>query len=117
MQDARRMCCGQTLGQLKAEIDDLRLEQNARSHSCVQRHAGPQLTDQIILAFERIEIVDGLNGWVIQAGEDPGLVAKPLSRCFVVQRARSQYLEGKVALQLFVVGAINDPHTTSTDLL
>src|SRR5207244_11882076 len=50
-----------------------------------------------------------LNGRVIQAGEDPGFVAKPLARCFVFQRPGGQNLEGEVALQFFVVGTKTTP--------
>ena len=107
----------QALRQLKAEMDDLFLWHRARSQVRVQGQAGHQFANEVVLALEGVEVMDGLNARVIQPGEDAGLVAEPLARRFVVKRSGSQYLDGEVALQLFVVGTINDTHTAGTDLL
>ncbi len=117
MQHARRMRRRQALRQLKTEMDDFLLRQGSGSQTRVQRQAGHQFADQVIEAVEVVEVVDGLNGGMIQPGEDAGFVAEPLAGLFVVKRAGSQHLDGKLALQLFVVGAVNDTHAASADLL
>jgi hypothetical protein len=66
---------GQALRQLKAETDNFFFRQGTGPQACVQRLAGHQLANEIIVAINVFEVVDGLNGWVIQPGEDAKLEA------------------------------------------
>ena len=115
MQHARGMGGGEALRQLHADAYDLLLRQRTGGHARVERHAADELAHQQVVAVDAIEVVDGLDGWVIQARQHPRFVAEALARRLIVQRAGGEDLDREIATELHIVGAIDDAHPTGAD--
>jgi hypothetical protein len=54
---------------------------------------------------------------MVQSREDASFVAEAPAGGFVVQRAGSEHLDGDIASEFCVIGAIDDAHAAGTDLL
>src|SRR4051812_31182430 len=117
MQNSRSMRRCQSLGKLDSELNDFLLGYCTRTDAHVKRGAGNQFGHQIVMAFERVKIVDGLYRRMVQPRKNKRLVAEALSRCFVVERTWCDDFDREPPLQLFVIGAIDHTHAAGTDLL
>jgi hypothetical protein len=54
---------------------------------------------------------------MVKSGQGQGLTPEVFAGAFVSQQRRSQNLDGHVALQPFIVGAVNLAHAAGTDYL
>ncbi len=83
MDDPASVCGAQTIGELTAEVDDLRRRERAISQTVTKRQTGDVLRDQEIESAIGIEIVNDLDVGMVQLRKRQGFVSKPPPRHIV----------------------------------
>src|SRR4051812_43991008 len=116
MQDSFRMCRRQPRRQLHRQGDQLFFWNRTVEQSFIERDARYQFANKEVVSVDSLEVVNDLDGRVIQAGENLRFVAEPSPGIFVIQDARCQNLDGEVALEFLVACPVHDTHPTRTDL-
>src|SRR5678816_1785578 len=105
----------QALYELCTKPDDFLLRQRPPCDSIIERDTRYEFADQQVMAVDRVEVIDGLNRGMVQAGEKARLGAKVLARGVVIEGAWSQHLDRDDPLQLEVVGAVHHAHAAGSD--
>jgi hypothetical protein len=117
MDDPFAVSGAQPLGELHAQAQDFALGQRRPADLVVQSAALDQLHHQEVRAALVVEVVDGRDVGVVEPREGERLQAEALARGLVRQGARRQHLERHVAVQPFVVGAVDHAHAAGPDHL
>jgi hypothetical protein len=109
--------CGQSLDQLQPQPRALFLRQSVIGDSLAQRHPGHVLHHQKVDLLLRIKIVDGGDVGMVQLGQRQGFRAEIFAGGVVGERLGWQYLDGYVAVEVLIAGAIDFAHAASADPL
>ena len=97
-------------GHVAAESRDLLLRERAAGDVLRQRLAGHVLHDQEVDPVAAVEVVHRGDVRVVQPGQRLRFTAEPPPCRLVGEHARRQHLEGDVAVEVLVAGAINLAH-------
>ena len=76
-------------------------------NSLAQRYTGHVLHHQKADPLLRIKIVDGGDVGMVQLRQRQGFLAEMFARGIVGERLGRQYLDGDVAVEVFIAGAID----------
>jgi hypothetical protein len=76
-----------------------------------------ELHHQEIRAVLRVEVEDCCDAGVFELRQGESFAAEPLTCRIVIESAGEQDLDGDVALEMLVAGAIDDAHAARTDSL
>lgn len=116
MEDTVFMGMGQRLGDLPG-VPQQRLDrQAARRNRLRERPALDELHDDEVLAAVFPDLVDRANVRVVERGGRAGLAQQALARGLVAAVVRRQHLQGHVAAQHHVAGAVDHPHPAGAEL-
>ena len=100
-----------------AECRDLFLRERAAGDVLRQRLAGHVLHDQEVDPVAAVEIVHRGDVRVVQPGQRLRFTPEPPPCRLVGQHARWQHLEGDVAIEMLVAGAVDLAHPAFAELL
>jgi len=103
------------LRQLDPQTDHFLLWQRPGPHPDIERRPLYELAHQQVVSVDGIEVVDGLDGRMVQAREDQRLIPESLACDRVIQRSGRQHLDGEVPFELAVVRAVNHTHPARAD--
>jgi hypothetical protein len=104
--------CGQPLGHLHGEIDGLAGGKRAVLEACAQRFAFEQLRNGIRRFTFSPEVVNGEDVRVGELRDRSRLALETGERLGIVGEIGGQNLDGHVAVELGVTGAVDLPHAT-----
>ena len=117
MNDAMRMRGGQAFGKLRAERKNVFFGERALDESVAQGDAGDIFHHQEIPTIMTIEVEDGGNIRMVESGKSAGFIAKAFAGMLIGESAGVKKLDGDFAIQMSVVGAINDTHTPAAEFV
>ena len=116
MDDAALVRLLQRRGNLAAQCGDLLLRQPAGGDALRQGLARHVLHDQEVDAVAAVEVVNRGNMRVVQPGQRFRFLPKPSPCCLVAKGAGRQHLEGDVAVEVRVAGAVDLAHAARAKL-
>ena len=117
MNDSLRVRGAEARGELAAIGDDFSLSKRAVLQAGGEWEAGDQLHYEEVSAVLTGEFVNGFDIGMIDLGESEGFATKEFSSFIVGEHAGWEDFEGDVAVEEFVMSAVDDAHTASADLL
>src|SRR6185503_14004812 len=106
----------EAVGELDAEADDLIDRQRAESELGLEPLAGDQLQHQEIDPRVAAELVDRADIRMVQAGDGERFAVEAAAGAVVSEHAGRQHLQRDVAIEMLVVGAVDDTHPAGADL-
>src|SRR6266853_226947 len=116
VQDSLLMRGRQAFGHLNAVLDDDVWWQWTGEEFVREGLTGQQFHDQEVCCPLAIEIKNGRNIRMVQPGERVRLLLEALARFFVGQASRRKNFCRDVAIEVFVVGAIDHAHPPRSNL-
>ena len=124
MDDAFRVGRIQSVGNLNGHIEQFAHRQgHPAGYSCLARYALPerpafeQFQDQESLAFGLLQAKDGSNVLMVQRCQQARLTLQSCQSIRIVPEDIRQDLDGHLAAQDGILGAIDHPHPARTDFL
>jgi hypothetical protein len=117
MHDAGRVRGQQAFRQLRAEVKQVAFRQRAADQLLRQGAAGDVFGDEVSDAVVGVEIIDGGDVGMIEAGESERLVTQAVARGLVGQRLGGEDLDRDLAVEVLVARAEDLAHAAGADLL
>ena len=115
MDDALIVRSREALGKLHPEPHDFSLGKRPGFDLFTQRLAGNQLHREEINAILRAKFINGFDVRMIELGERQRFFAKLFARRFVGEQTGGKNLQRDVAVELFVMSAIDFAHAARAD--
>ena len=115
MDDAALVRVGQRIGQLTPVVRDLLVWQRAGVQQRAERASLDQLHRNVRLAVGFADFVDGADVRVVERCCRTRFTHQSGARRGIIEAGRGKHLDGDVAIQLLVAGAIHLPHATSPE--
>ena len=106
----------ETIGDLNRQVENfLRLQRLARD-ALLQRLAFQELHHDEVLAFMRVDFVDGADVGMIQGGSSLGFPLKPLQLVSVLGHSFAEELQGDEPAQRGILRLVDHTHAAATEL-
>ena len=117
MQEAQTVRGLECVTDLRAETHQLVQPHGTLPQSRLERASRDVFHDEEVQAVLRVEVEDGRNAGVREAGQDVRLAAESVPRGGVRKRAAQEYLDRDVAVEVQIVRAVHLAHAALAERL